>query len=231
MCIDVESEAPWPRHHSIIATLEQTPTSSLSLNVSMVPQSMLLAVNISDVILLSEEAITKESQHSPHPHHLGSDLLHIVPKQNVPNHRLQAMKVEPNDAHVQLSVAVHVDAGGDFPRNCCGTDCRVILTRWEELLQAGETIVQESDKELSCLIEAIEVVRHHVQVQPQCEHLACRTKTIAVKKFYKTTTCTVDDLALSKTKIDVAAYITKQLGSNNIPLLLTVVLQFSLQIR
>ena len=141
----------------------------------MVPESMFLIRDPSHIILLTQETVVEEGEHLSNPHNLSYNLLHIVIKQNIHDLWLEGLEVWTNDRHIQLHVAVHVDTRGDLVSDCCCADVCVGAGGREEMVEAREPGGEEAEEETGGLIETMEVMDHHVQVEPESKHLTCKS--------------------------------------------------------
>ena len=139
----------------------------------MVPQGMLLLINIRDIVLLVNKTVSVECHHSSHPYHLCCNLLHIVQEENVPDLRLQGLEMSSNHGHVQLGIAVYMNTRRDLVLPGCRADVRISFPRREQMLQSRISVFQELDEEVCGLIKAIQIMNHYIQVKSQSKHLTC----------------------------------------------------------
>ena len=56
-------------------------------------------------------------------------------EQDVPHFWAKGFKMAPYYCHVQLSIAMHMDAGGDLSTDCCFAYVWVVLTGEKQMLQ------------------------------------------------------------------------------------------------
>ena len=67
--------------------------------------------------------------------------------------------------HVQLGISVYVYARGYLVLDSCRADVRVFWTGREEVLETRESIAEKTNEEIGGLVEAIEIMDHHIQVE------------------------------------------------------------------
>ena len=91
----------------------------------MVPESVFVILHVCYIVLLTQETVAEEGQHSSNSNHLSCDLLHIVSKENVHSLRLDGFEMCSNHCHVQLDVAVNMDTGRNLVLDCCRADVPV----------------------------------------------------------------------------------------------------------
>ena len=146
----------------------------------MIPETVLPIPNLSHIVLLSQETVSEKGQHLSHSHNLSRDLLDIVSKQNIHNLWGQCLKVCAQNCHVKLHISVHVHTCWDLVVNLCGADVGISSGGREEMLKTSEPGRKETGKETGGLVKAIEIMNHHVQVEPQSKHLTCKSGKISI---------------------------------------------------
>ena len=78
-----------------------------------------------------------------------------------------------HELHIQLDISVNMDGSGDFPFSSSATKHGVVGVGREQVFQPSEAEAEETSEEFPCLVEPIELMNHHVQVQPESIHLTC----------------------------------------------------------
>lgn len=140
----------------------------------MIPESVFIILHVCYIVFLTQETVAKEGQHPSNPNHLSCDLLHIVSKQNVHSLGLEGFEMCTDHCHVQLYVAVHMDTGRNLVLDCRRADVTVSFGRRKEVLETFEPGGEEADEETSGLVETIEIMDHHVQIESKGKHLTCK---------------------------------------------------------